>query len=402
MIAAAVLAATLSLGDVESAAVAHAPTVNEARARVSEMQSLLDAARGTGLPHAIVNYAQVPQGGSAGGTVLQRLTTVGGQVVLGDVATHDPLVAQAAANVRSATAAELGVERVERVKAVGLFVDAIRTREVSQLRSEILAGAQGDRYAAKIRFQSGGVPRLDVVRAEVEVARAQAALATARADEINARRNLATEMAAKSDAFALPSLSQIGVAGATLPPSPEAAIASALVTRPEIRGAQADVAAEEGAVRTSHRGVLPALTVQAGYTTGVDSGINVSGPSANVTLDLPVSRAASDRSRAESARLSQARARLAGATQTVTTEVANAFESLKAQREASAASASARAEAAAEIRAAATGYREGASSSLDLADARRTYAAAVVDDVAARADLDRSILTFALAAGEQP
>ncbi|MDQ2865934.1 MAG: TolC family protein [Candidatus Eremiobacteraeota bacterium] len=397
---AALLAASLTLSDVEREAVAQAPSVSEARARVNEQQALLDAARGGGAPHAVVNYAQVPQGGATGGTILQRLTTVGAQVVLGDLAARNPLVAQASAALRSATATEAGAEVAERIKAIRLFIDAIRTREVTSLRGEIYRAAQADRNAAFVRFEAGDVARLDVVRTDVGVARAQADLATARADEINAKRNLAIEIAAPLNTLQVPTLAQAG-APPMLTVSLDSAVQRALANRPEIRSARAEVAAEEYAVRASHRSVLPALTVQAGYTAGTDSGVNVSGPSANVTLDIPVSRVANDRTHAEEARFAQAQARLASATQTVTTEVSNAFESLAAQREAVAAGATARAEAFAEIQAATVGYREGAASSLDLADARRTYAAAVVDDITARAALDESIFTFALAVGEQ-
>ena len=398
---AAVLIAALTLLDVETAAVAHAPSVVEARQHVKEQEALLDAARGGGLPHVVANYAEVPQAGTNGGTIQQRLTTISGQVILGDIAARDPLIRQAAADLRNAVAAQYGAERTERVRAIGLYVAAIRTHEVLQLRESILANARADRNAAQLRFRSGDVPRLDVVRADVSVARARADVASARADETNARQNLATEIASPSASLDIPTLAQASVSSPA-PPSQDAAIASALSTRPEIRSAMAEVAAEEAAVRAAKRAILPALTVQAGYTRGTDSGITVAGPSANVTLDVPVSRVGADRTNAEGARLAQAQARLEGAKRAVTTEVANAFESLRAQREAADATATARSEAAAEVQAALIGYREGASSSLDLADARRTYATAVVDDVTARAALDEAILTFALAVGDQP
>ncbi|MDP9111585.1 MAG: TolC family protein, partial [Candidatus Eremiobacteraeota bacterium] len=204
----AVFVAALTLAGVEKAAIAHAPAVNEARARVGEQQALLDAARGGGLPHVLANYAEVPQAGSNGGTIQQRLTTVSGQVILGDLAARNPLIAQADAALRSAKASELNAERAERVRAIGLFIDAMRTREVFLLRSSILAAAQADRRAAFIRFKNGDVPHLDVVRTDVGVARAQADVATSRADEANALNNLATEIAMRADAVNIPTLSQ--------------------------------------------------------------------------------------------------------------------------------------------------------------------------------------------------
>lgn len=394
----AMILAALSLFDAETAAVAHSPAVIEARAKIVEMQALLGVAKSGGAPHAIVNYAQVPQGGTTG-TITQRLTTVGAQIALGDIAARNPLVAQAAFDVRNATALAVDAERAERVKTIGLYVDVLKTNEVRRLREAIVASAQADETAAKLRYKAGDAPRLDVVRSDVALAQARAELSQARADETNAATVLANELGAGTASVVLEPLANDG---RLYSGTKEGAVNAALVARPEIAAARAEVSAEEAAVRAAHRAVMPGIIAQAGYTAGQDSGINVKGPSANVTLDVPISGANAGKVRAEQARLDQSRARLDGATRTVVNEVGTAYENLRASHEAAQSAAVARAEAMQEIKAAEIGYRNGASSSLDLADARRTYAQAAVAEVTARAALYQAIESFNLAVGAQP
>jgi multidrug efflux system outer membrane protein len=394
-----VFSAVLSLADVQSRALARAPAVVEARARVDEAQANVDAARGTGFPHAVADYNEVPQAGPIGGSVLQKLTTYGAQINLSELIGRDPAVAAAQHALRAAQESERDAERAERIKAIGLYVDVERTQAVRRLREAIVASARDDQRAAKLRYAAGDAPRLDVVRADVALASAQADLAAAVADESNAILALAVEsgdpaVEVEPMPDALERLLPDGVA--------DAALARALARRPEILIAQADVASEEAAVRGARAAALPAITAQAGYTTGVDTAANVGGPSANVTLDLPLSGTNAGRVHAEEARLAQARARLNAALQAVTLDVRAAFTTLAAQRGAVRATTQALREARDEVRAAEIGYREGASSSLDLADARRTYALAAVEDVTARAALYETIQTLRLIAGDVP
>jgi len=394
-----VFAALLSLDDVERAALARAPVVAQARAVVVEKAALLDAARGVGVPHAFATYTNLPQGEPTGNLV-QQLTTVGGSITLGDIVGVSADVAQARADVRSAQAAEVSAERMERVKVIGLYVDAVRTAEVERVRSEILRATRADRRAAALRFSSGDAPRLDVVRADVAVARASADFAQAHADAQNAHDALTVEIGVQSDAVLLPDFARL-TPSLVNAPSVDDALQTAFRNRPEVAVASADVASEEAAVRAAHRAVLPGLTAQAGYAKGIDTGVPVSGPSANVSLDIPLGGAAADRARAEEARLVQARSRLDEIRQNVTVEVAAALRTYAADREASEATARARAEAAQEVQAAVVGYRNGASSSLDVLDARRTFAQAQIDDVSTRAALYEASSTLLLLLGVQ-
>ncbi len=391
------LTVTLSIGDVETRAAYYAPAVVAARERVSEAHAQLAVARGTGAPHAVINYNQVPQAGDTA-TVLSKLTTYAGSVSLSDLAGRDAAVTGAQDSLESAEASLRDAVRSEQIKAIGLYIDLQRASVVRQLQESIVSAARDDRRAARLRYQAGDAPRLDWIRADVELASAQAELASAIAEENTARAALGIEIG-ETDFGITPF--------PDAPPPPvvyrtaDEAVAVALRARPEIAAARAEIAAEDAAIEGAKAAGLPSLSVQVGYTTGVDTATNVNGPSADVTLDFPISGAAAGRVAAERARLAQAQARLDVAIQTVTLEVRSAFASLRAQESAARATSDARFEAQAELRATETGYRGGASSSLELADARRTYAQAAIADYSARAAFYQAVQSFALIVGAE-
>ncbi|HEY5258526.1 MAG TPA: TolC family protein [Candidatus Baltobacteraceae bacterium] len=396
----AVLGGLLSLADVERAALARAPLVVQARAVVSERAALLDAARGTGLPQAFATYAQAPQGG-ASETIVQRMTTAGLQFSIGDAAARSPAVAQASFEDLAARADELAAERVERVKAASLYFDAMRARDIFALRQTIVRSGRADVRAARLRFAAGDAPRLDVVRADVALAQAQADLATARADDANARHALAVEIGRDDATLALPDLGTLPLTAA-IPASPEAAVAIALAHRPEVASARAGVWAEQAAVRGARRATLPGISAQLGWSRGIDSGIAVSGPSAIVTLNVPLSHAAAARADAERARLAQAQARFDAQAQNVDVEVSSALRTYLGAVDSAAAASRARAEAMTEVSATEEGYRNGASSSLDVDDARRAYAQAAVNATVASAAAREAAAILAITMGISP
>jgi outer membrane protein TolC len=133
----------------------------------------------------------------------------------------------------------------------------------------------------------------------------------------------------------------------------------------------------------AQRAILPVVTVNAGYTQGIDSGVFVRGPSATVNLSVPVSHAAADRAAAERARLAQAQAKVSALQRTITVEVSAAARTYAESVRALQSAHTARVAAEEELRATETGYRNGASSSLDVADARRTYVQAALSELTA-------------------
>lgn len=398
---AALIAATLGLRDVQAAALARAPAVARARAVVRERQALLRAASTGGAPHAFVNYVQVPQGGATGTTIVQHLTTAGAQITLGDIVGRSAAVAQAQAELRVAQQGERSAERIERLSVIDLYFAAIRTRRIAVLRDQMLATAKADRRAAGLRYAAGDAPRLDVLRTDVAYAQARAESARAHADADNATHALALEIGRPDANIELPNLADVQP-DVHLPSSRDDAVAVALQRRPDVAAARGAVRVEEAALQAARRAVFPALTAQAGWAQGVDSGFHVAGPSVNVTLDIPISHDASDRIAAQQARVDEARAALALQLQTVDDEVSSALRTYRADVEAARAAAGARNEAQNEVRATREGYRAGALSGLDLEDARRTYAQAAVDDTTAAAALLQARAQLNITMGTEP
>ena len=377
MIAAVVLV-VLSFQAALDRAVTVSPDVTQARERVREQAALLAAARASASPAITANYAQSPQAGNNNGTITQRLVTVGGQVTLGDYFTYSPLVRQAQANVDAAQFDLLEAQRAERVKTTGLYFSTLRAAAELTLRDQLVSGAQSDLRAAELRFHAGDAPRLDIVRAQVSLARAQGDRNAAATSLLNAQSALEIEL----DAPGTLDLS------ATFPPpmapaDPQTFVLRALSARGDLAAAEKAVAAEAAAVGVARRGNLPAIVINAGYTTGTDTGIFVRGPSANVQLTFPVSRAAASRADAERARLAQAQARALSIRKQIGVEVGNAARTYAETARAREIATRARTAAQQELAATQTGYRSGASSSLDVADARRTYVQAALDELTA-------------------
>ncbi|HVA33715.1 MAG TPA: TolC family protein, partial [Candidatus Baltobacteraceae bacterium] len=161
------------------------------------------------------------------------------------------------------------------------------------------------------------------------------------------------------------------------------AVALALAQRSDLAAAQRNVDAESAAIAVAQRAELPAMTLDAGYTTGVDTGIHVSGPSANLTFAFPLAHEAADRVRAERARLAAAQDAARSIRRHIEVEVAAAARTYAETASAAAAATRARISAQEELRATEIGYRSGASSSLDVATARLTYVQAALDEISA-------------------
>ncbi|HEY4441497.1 MAG TPA: TolC family protein, partial [Candidatus Elarobacter sp.] len=340
---------------------------------------------------------QAPQGGALGNTITQRLTTVGGQITLGDLAQYGPLVAQAAAQLRAAQTDEAVAERAERVKTIGLYYAALKAHAIAGARADALASAQAFAKAAQTRFGAGDAPRIDVVRAQLAEAKAQSDLAHAKADDANALDALERE--AGLTAGTLGSTTTAPIAETPVLTA-DKAVARAIAQRGDLRSADENVRAAQAGVAAAQHAAFPPVTLSAGYTHGVDSGVNVHGPTINAQIAIPIGNAAGAKVRVQRALVDAATAKREGVARQIATEVGAASRTAQAAVEAQRASDTALSAAKAELDAATLGYRNGASSSLDLSSARSAYAQAEVDALSARYDRLQSQATLDLEVSE--
>jgi outer membrane protein TolC/preprotein translocase subunit SecF len=387
--------AQIDLAAAQQLAVVASPDVHLARALLDGATATLAQARsGTGFS-LVGGYQETPQG-APGGTIAQRLTQYGGQVTLGDLAAFAPLVGQAAAAERAAESDEAAAERNERIKLVRLYYGALKARAARLARADAIGSAQLVLEAAQKRYAAGDAPRLDIVRAQVALARAQGDLATATADDGTATDALAREVDRPSSIFAATTPFT-----ATVPavPSPDVAVASAVAQRADLRSAESNIRASAAGVRAARRGILPAVTIGAGYARGIDSGFPANGPTLSATVSIPLGDGVTARVREQTALLNAARARRDGIARAVTLEAGSAARTAAASIEAERAALGALAAAGAELNAATLGYANGASSSLDISTSRASYVQAVVDALSAQYDRRTAQAVLALEIG---
>ena len=87
-------------------------------------------------------------------------------------------------------------------------------------------------------------------------------------------------------------LATVAAAPTMLEIDPATAVTRAHLLRPELAAAQHVTDAAQASARAARRATLPALTVGAGYASGIDGGQHVAAPTVNVTLNYPLSGAA--------------------------------------------------------------------------------------------------------------
>jgi outer membrane protein TolC len=388
LLAAIAVFSQLSPADAMSRAVANSAAVQSAVAAVREREAELNLARATAIPHLSGDYTLAPQAGPNDmGTVEQHFFAVGAGISLNDLLAAPDAVHVAAGDLvaaqRNAAAAELSA----RESAAKLYFAALQAIAVEGIRSEALRGAQADRRAAGLRTNNGESPALDVMRADVTLARARADLSRAQAERADAVDALAS-------ATAVPPASLATLTIAPQPPTrsvdESTAVARALAMRPELSALVATLQARRAGVAGARRTSLPIATLEGGYQAGVDTGILVRGPQVNAHLDVPLNPATGSRVAAAQAQADEAFVQLIDEQRTISLEVAAAIRDARAYDTARLAAAQAESEAAKALAAIEVGYREGASSSLDVEVARRTYEEARIDALVAAYDSARS------------
>lgn len=384
--------AQLSLADAQSSVVANSVDVQTAMATVRQKDAALQVARTGGIPHLFGDYTLSPQASANNTyTVEQHLITVGADVSINDLLAVSPQTQAAAADLIAAQRDADGATLRARETATKLYFTALQTIAVQLQRQNDLNGARRDRSAAGLRYRSGEAPQIDVVRADVSVAQAQAALVRAQADRADAAEALAS-----AAAIAPESLATVGGSVPALAFSLDEARATqrALAMRPELASLLATIDARRADVTAARQSGFPTTTVSGGYARGVDSELPVQGPSVTAHVDLPIASGSGARTSSAQAQVEIAHAQLVDERRTIALEVSSAVRDARAQAAALRAAMAAREEAARALAAVQTGYREGASSSLDVADARRTYEQAAIDALVAQYQQAQALATL--------
>jgi outer membrane protein TolC len=169
------------------------------------------------------------------------------------------------------------------LQAATAFLMLQERQRTQALLSEQVAFARDVVAAANARYSSGTAPQSDVLRAEVEVARLEALARSLVSEVRGAESMLATSLGLEADAI-LPSLQPVVVAQ---PPPPWPTLRAALVGRPELTAARAEIARAEADVQVMRDMYRPMATIRTGPSYTMTDG---RGWMAMVGLSLPIWR----------------------------------------------------------------------------------------------------------------
>jgi len=417
-LAAIVVFAAVSPMQAGDAAVAVSPSIAAADAQVRQNAATLAAARSALAPSLATSYVQTPQGNPPGPNITSRLVTVGLQETLTDFLSYGSVLRQAAFTLRAARADRDVAIRSERIATARLYYDALKTRSTVEARTAALSSARTSESAATLRFGAGDAPKLDVLRAEVAVARAEADLEAARGADADADQALlletglpqATDLRTTRDVTAASTQPPPGPPGSGGPPAAtsvapaivataDANVTRALANRAEIASLSASTDAASAGRRVIAGGAFPVLLVAGGYTAGTDSDVPVGSPSITASLLFPLGSGARARIAAEDAKIAATKARFEVGRRAIVLEVATAARSVASLERTLDATGRESVAARAELAATELGYRSGASSSLDVEVARAADTSAAIARVDAQYNLEIARAVLALEIG---
>ena len=141
------------------------------------------------------------------------------------------------------------------------YYDLLRKQALRLIAQETLAQAQRQLEETRRRNSAGDVPQLDVIRAQVPVASAEAQQIGAESDEAVARQTLNSLIGQDLDAPM--AVAEVPPDATALPLTLEQARARALEFSPDIRAAEATVRADRAALASARLFREPTFSVQA-------------------------------------------------------------------------------------------------------------------------------------------
>ncbi len=282
-------------------------------------------------------------------------------------------VAGARADIEAATFDRAGVGTDLEFAIRSAYFDALRFDVELNLAMQSLARAQKFEAAAQAGFTAGDVPRANVVRAQVETARAESDVRTAQSERrirLAALRSLlgmaddapiqtSDTLSFKPVSYELPALLQVALAG-----------------RADVRSARATLRSKQASAAAARALGRPDAFIEARRAGIVAYNGNPNGTSVRVGVTIPLFDFGRNRASAAEARanVQDGQGTLDTALRTARLDVTTTFERLMAAQRAVQGFDQGRLARATELLdMAQTGYERGANSYLELLDAQAVY-----------------------------
>ena len=254
---------------------------------------------------------------------------------------------------------------------------AQRQRDVAKLR---YGNYEKRLNWAKSYYEVGTKPKIEVTKAESDLAsskltlvKAESAIAQRKAELASAMGEPLLKIGAVRDALGYESWSVAA----------EDAVNRAIANRAELAAQQKRVEYAKTNLDLQKRGLAPSVTASAGYNTGGSSMFDADGWNAKLSFSVPLLDGGLTKSRIEGAQadLKAAQAKMDSLSNSVMLEVRKAWQGLIEAEEALKASAEAERQAKATYDLAEGRYKAGVGDSLEISDAVDSYAAAQANTV---------------------
>jgi len=353
----------LSLSEALRRAETQSLTLQQSNARVSGANAKLRSAGSLNNPMASLAHGA---GQNTGGLDEDGLVTQ--TFELGDKRRQRVREARAESQAALSEAAGVRSEMVFNVQTA--YFEASRAEAERKLTLESLTDAQSLLRIAQTQFQAGDVPRSNIVRSQIELSRAEQALAAADTD-------LDVRLSTLKSLIGVPASTAIALSDSSaFAPNPfnlESLRSLATRQRADILAAQSTLSAREAGVHGARAQTQPDLFIEARHST-IDP--TVGGNSIRVGVLLPLFDLGKNRADAAvaAAAVKEQKALLAETTRTVLLDVETSYRNLEQARKQVEAFQAGRLDRSKELLdMARTGYQRGANTLLELLDAQQVY-----------------------------
>lgn len=387
--------ATLTLDEAVSTALSSRPSLRAARGQARSAEASARVARGALLPQVGVDgrYSvsrDVAPGGSPVTEGDSASASLAADLLLWDFGRTSSRwrAAQASSTAAGEDAQASARDVVLEVRLAYLVV--LEAGALEDVARQTLANQERHLRETEAMVSAGTRAAIDLARLRTQEASARAALVRARNDTSTARTRLAVAMGVpdrSEHSLVVPHLPAL--AAETQPP--DALLAEAVRTRPELASIRSGILAQDHSVTAAERWLLPSLRLGAtASASGPDPFDPGYGGSVGVTLGWTIFDGLSSPAQAdaERARLEVARAQLGDLEQRVFEEVEIAAGAVTSARAELPAAEEALVAARELLGLADARYREGVGTSLELADAELELATAAAQRVRVGYDLD--------------
>ena len=388
-------AGTLTLDDCLATAMKNNPDITAARESLNAERTTINQAAAPGRPQLSANSSYRRSGT---GDDHEDSTGVSVNQSISDWGRRETRIKRARLSTEAAEAdyeetVDLVVQRV--YNAYYALNRAVRDVDIAQTRY--------DNYEkrldwARSYYEVGTKAKIEVTKAESDLASSKLTLVRAQSNEELCRAELA-------NAMGVPLMEISGVEDMLgyedWSISLDDAVAGAMKDRPELVARRLRVESAAENVTLQMKGLSPSLSASAGYSFGNHSYFDHDQWNAGLTLSVPLTDGGLTKSMVEQARaqLRQAEAELVGLENSVTLEVRTAWEDLRQAKESLTSSQEAERAAKATLDLALGRYKAGVGDNLEISDAVDGYAVASANTVLALYDCKNARINLEKAMG---